>query len=114
MIERIRRGIKPTLLCAVGILAVGGAGCGKGTLWSTKDEIKIGQDVSKEVEQHYRVDHNSEDAKRVRRLGERLVAHTDAREGVPYSFSVIDTKDVNAVSLPGGVAHPPFSMKELC
>ena len=77
-------------------------GCGKGTVWSTKDEIKIGQEVSKEVEKRYRVEHDSEDAKRVRRIGERIIGHTDARENVPYSFKVIDTKDVNAVSLPGG------------
>ena len=92
------------MLWVVGFIAISGgaAGCGKGTVWSTKDEVRIGQEVSKEIEKRYRVEQDSEDARRVRRVGERLVTHTDAREGVPYSFKVIDTKDVNAVSLPGG------------
>ena len=104
MISKFRRRTRPAILwlTACAAISVGGAGCGKGTIWSTKDEVKIGQEVSREVERRYRVEHDSEDAKRVRRIGERLVGHTDAREGVPYSFKVIDTKDVNAVSLPGG------------
>jgi predicted Zn-dependent protease len=104
MIHHFRRRLQPAALWLAGLLAVsaGGVGCGKGTVWSTKDEVKIGQDVSREVEKRYRIDHDSEDAKRVKRIAERLVGHTDAREGVPYSFKVIDTKDVNAVSLPGG------------
>lgn len=102
--ERLIRGAQKGayLLAGIVVLTGGVTGCGKGTVWSTKDEVKIGQDVSKEVERKYRVEHDTEDAKRVRRVGERLVGHTDAREGVPYSFKVIDTKDVNAVSLPGG------------
>ncbi len=104
MITQVRRHIQPTILwfSALAVVSMGGAGCGKGTVWNTKQEVQIGQEVSKEVEKRYRVEHDSEDAKRVRRIGERLVGHTDAREGVPYSFKVIDGKDVNAVSLPGG------------
>ncbi len=85
-------------------LVLGGAigGCGKGTVWSTKDEVRIGQELSKEVEHEYRVEHDTADARRVQRIGERLLAHSDERPGVPYSFSVLDTKQVNAVSLPGG------------
>ncbi len=86
-------------MCA---MLLGAASCGKGTIWSTKDEVNIGKQASKEVEHEYRLDESSDDAKRVKRIGERLLAHTDVRPGVPYSFRVLDTKDVNAVSLPGG------------
>ncbi len=77
-------------------------GCGKGTVWSTRDEVHVGREASREVERQYRLDTSSEDAKRVQRIGERLVVHTDQRAGIPYTFRVLDAKDVNAVSLPGG------------
>src|SRR2546423_3820746 len=81
------------------------AGCGKGTVWSTKDEVRIGREASKEVDRMYRVEVDSEDARRVQRVGDRLLLHTDSRVGVPYTFRVIDAKDVNAVSLPGGPVY---------
>jgi beta-barrel assembly-enhancing protease len=81
---------------------LGTTGCGKGNLISTKQEVEIGKQASREIEGQYRVDTTSADAERVRRIGERLLAHTDQRPGVPYSFKVLDLKDVNAVSLPGG------------
>lgn len=104
--------LKPSLftrLCIPAALAVSFAGtaictggCGKGTIWSTKQEVEIGRKASAEVERHYRVDHTSPDALRVKRIGERLVPHSDQRAGVPYTFNVIDMKEINAVSLPGG------------
>jgi predicted Zn-dependent protease len=104
MYHTVKRGA-PTLLLGLAAgftLLAGGSGCGKGTVWSTKEEVRIGQQVSEEVEQRYRVDATSEDAARIKRIGERLLPHTDARPGVPYSFKVLDSKEVNAVSLPGG------------
>src|SRR2546423_14852897 len=81
------------------------AGCGKGTVWSTKDEVRIGREASKEVDRMYRVEVDSEDARRGQRVGNRLLLHTDSRVGVPYTFRGIDAKDVNPVSLPGGPAY---------
>ncbi len=80
-------------------------GCGKGTIWSTRDEVHVGREASREVERQYRLDATSDDAKRVTRIGERLLPHTDQRPGVPYSFKVLDDKTVNAVSLPGGPVY---------
>jgi len=81
------------------------AGCRTANLLSTRDEVHIGREASKDVEQQFRVDHDSADAQRVKRIGERLLVHTDQRPGVPYSFKVLDAKDVNAVSLPGGPVY---------
>src|ERR1043165_3959550 len=87
-------------------LCFAGVGCGKGTLWSTKDEVKIGASVCKEIEKDYPLeDPTSKDSQRVRRIGERLVVHTDQRPGIPYSFKVLDIKDVNAVTIPGGTLY---------
>src|SRR5437762_1179758 len=77
------------LLIGVLALLAGGAGC-KGNLIGTKQEVKIGQQAARQVEQEYVVDTTSEDAVRVQRIGERLLPHTDQRPGVPYVFYVID------------------------
>jgi beta-barrel assembly-enhancing protease len=102
VLRRLRRLGSVLGLLTLSAMTVGTTGCGKGSLLSTKDEIRIGRQASEEIEKKYHVDTTSTDAERVRRIGERLVIHTDQRAGVPYSFKVLDMKDVNAVSLPGG------------
>lgn len=108
-------GFGPAARAAARILVIltalaGLSGC-SGNLISTKQEVKIGQQAARQVEQEYIVDTSSEDAVRVRRLGERLLPHSDQRPGVPYTFSVIDRdrrsgkSEVNAVSLPGGPVY---------
>jgi predicted Zn-dependent protease len=88
-------------LGAFGVLA-GSTGCRGTNFISTNEEVKIGRDAAAEVEKRYRVETSTADAKRVAAIGARLLEHSDRRPGVPYSFKVIDRKDVNAVSLPGG------------
>lgn len=87
-----------------GLMAVsfGAIGCGKGNLISTKQEVKIGQEASRDIERQYHADTTSADALRVKRISDRLLMHSDQRPGVPYTFKVLDMKEVNAVSLPGG------------
>jgi predicted Zn-dependent protease len=68
---------------------------------SEEEEIKIGGDlagvilgaaplVSNPAQQHY-----------VNRLGRWLAMHSE-RPNLPWKFGIIDTKDVNAFSMPGG------------
>lgn len=94
---------------ALGLLAasmlVAGSGCKNTNFLSTKDEVKLGKDASEEIEHRYKVDAKSEDCVRVRTIGARIAEHSDARPGVPYSYKVLDIKDVNAVSLPGGPVY---------
>lgn len=90
------------LTCVLPGLLIGGMGCGKGSLLSTKDEVRIGKQASAQIEKQYRVDTTSKDAERVKRIGERVLIHSDQRPGIPYNFMVLDMKEVNAVSLPGG------------
>lgn len=99
----IRNALWGLFIVATAALALNGTtGCRGTNFLSTKDEVRMGRDASKEIEREYRVDTTSADAQRVQRIGERLLVHTDKREGVPYSFKVLDVKEVNAVSLPGG------------
>ncbi len=94
------------LILAVAAFALSGTtGCTKGNLYSTKDEVRMGAQASKEIDRQYHADTTSPDAARVKRIGDRLIVHTDQRPGVPYTFKVLDMKDVNAVSLPGGPVY---------
>ena len=93
----------PALLCfalAASLLA----GCRTRSFLSTKQEVNLGREGARQVEQQYRVDTNTPDADRVRRIGQSLLAHTDRRD-IPYSFKVIDAKEINAFSIPGGPVY---------
>ncbi|NLI00141.1 MAG: M48 family metalloprotease [Chthonomonadales bacterium] len=89
----------------VGLCLISGTGCRNTNFISTKDEVRIGKDASAEVERRYKVETTTADARRVAAIGARILNHSDRREGVPYSFKVIDKNDVNAVSLPGGPVY---------
>jgi predicted Zn-dependent protease len=61
----------------------------------------LGREGSRQIEQDYKVDVTSPDAERVKKIGARILPHVDQRE-VPYSFKVLESPEINAVSLPGG------------
>jgi len=64
----------------------------------------MGKEISRQVEQEYRVETSTPDAERVRKVGQALLDHIDKRD-VPYSFKVIDDRQINAFSLPGGPVY---------
>ena len=79
-------------------------GCRTRSVLSTKQEVNLGREGGRQVEQQYRVDTNSPDAERVRKIGQSLLAHTDRRD-IPYTFKVLDAKEINAFSIPGGPVY---------
>ncbi len=83
------------------VLGAGGSGCRTRSFLSTRQEIGLGKEGSRQVEQEMKIDTSSADAERVRRIGRSLLEHMDRRD-VPYSFKVVDGKEINAFSLPGG------------
>ena len=86
------------------LLLVGLNGCRTKSFLSTRQEVNLGKEASRQVEQEYRVDTASPDADRVRRVGQTLIDHMDKRD-VPYTFKVIDANEINAFSLPGGPVY---------
>lgn len=64
-------------------------------------EVEIGREASKEVEKEYPVDKDPELNARVNQIGQTLASYAD-RQDIKYTFKVLDVKDVNAFSLPGG------------
>lgn len=85
-------------------LGCGLAGCRTKSFLSTKQEVNLGKEGSRQIEQEYRVDTSSADAERVRRIGQSLLAHMDRRD-IPYTFKVLDAREINAFSLPGGPVY---------
>ncbi len=79
-------------------------GCRTRSFLSTRQEVNLGKEGSRQVEQEYTVDTSSKDAERVRRVGQSLLAHIDRRD-IPYSFKVLNQKEINAFSLPGGPVY---------
>lgn len=73
-------------------------------LISTQQEIEIGKDVGRQLEKEYGLVEDPELQARVDRIGKRMVAVCDRRD-LPYSFKVLNSKDVNALAAPGGFIY---------
>lgn len=77
------------------------AGCNPSQLVSQNQEIEIGREASKEIERKYKAVNDPALQARVNEMGQALAKCSD-RTNIVYTFKVLDMKDVNAVSLPGG------------
>jgi Zn-dependent protease with chaperone function len=78
-----------------------------------RQEIELGKKIVAEIEKQYKFITDPELVERVNRIGQTLAAiarqtPTEARWGEPgpapfeYTFRIVDEKDVNAFSVPGG------------
>ena len=67
----------------------------------TADEIRLGAQIAKEIESHYRVVTDPAMVDRLARVADALVPVVD-RQDLTYHFRVIDIPGVNALGVPGG------------
>ena len=95
--DTVRRGLFGLLLLGVMLTLTG---C-RGTTWSKREEVRIGQQVAAEVEKAYKLDPDPAVQQRVQTIGQRLVAVAGDKD-FQYSFKVLDSKEINAFALPGG------------
>ncbi|HKV45794.1 MAG TPA: M48 family metalloprotease, partial [bacterium] len=93
----------------VGVVIVGVVLCG--LLWpapvradQTSDEIKLGAQIAKEIESHYRVVTDPEMVERVNRVSAALVRAVD-RQDLTYHFKILDIPGPNALGIPGGYVY---------
>lgn len=86
------------------VAAVSGllAGCPPEKLVSTSDEVSIGRQAAAEVEAQYPVNRDPRLNQLVNNIGQDLLRQTTPRQGIQYTFRVLDVSEVNAFSLPGG------------
>lgn len=90
------------LFCIVNIY--GQLPCAHASLISTESEIGIGRDVAKQLEKQYGLVDDPALQARVARIGMSLVAVSD-RKDLPYTFKVLNSKEVNAMAAPGGFIY---------
>lgn len=100
MMSRVTR-IVFTLLLVFNIYGLSPA---EAAIISTKEEISIGTSVAKQLEKQYGLVDDQELQDRVARIGASLAAVSDRRD-LTYSFKVLNSKDVNALALPGGFVY---------
>ena len=105
-------GGSPSIRCRLLALVVLTAGCVRSsfnlatqqeeyTLTSTDKEVEMGRKVAHRVVEELPPTADEPLQERVRAIGQRIVAVCDRQELV-YHFTVVEGKDVNAFSLPGG------------
>lgn len=81
---------------------------------STEEEIRLGQQVSAEIERREELLDNPAVQAYVGEMGRRL-ADASPRQDVQYTFKVIDSpKNVNAFALPGGYMYVYSGLMKLC
>lgn len=73
-------------------------------LISTKQEIAIGKDVAKQIEEQYKLLDDPALQERISNIGMRIVA-VSGRPDLPYTFKVLDVDEVNAMAAPGGFIY---------
>lgn len=70
----------------------------------TAEETSIGEQVSAEIETNYRLSHDEAMVERVNRIGLKIAKVSD-RQDLTYHFKVLENKETNAVSTPGGYVY---------
>src|SRR5579872_5032513 len=80
---------------------IGNRDVGKGVnFYSLPREIALGREMAKDIERQSRLIDDPAITEYVNRVGQNLVRNSDCQ--VPVTIKVLDSDDVNAISLPGG------------
>ncbi len=73
-------------------------------MFSTEKEVSMGEALSRQFEKQYKPVADVSLQERINNIGQRIVAACD-RQDLLYHFKVVEDKEVNAVSLPGGFVY---------
>lgn len=79
-------------------------------LLNERDEIKLGTQLHRQVTRKYNLTNVGLD--RVERIGQRC-ARTSLRQGLPYKFHVVESREINGFSLPGGHVYVTTALLKL-
>lgn len=72
--------------------------------YSSEKEVRIGESLSKVVENHFKIDEDDLAQQRINEIGQRLAKVSD-RQDIRYYFKVLNEKEINAFTLPGGYVY---------
>ncbi|MDH7482482.1 MAG: M48 family metallopeptidase [Armatimonadota bacterium] len=90
------------VLFIIAIVSLFVCGCKPESLVSKSQEIEIGQEASQQIESRYPVDKDPALNALINQIGQDLAQRCSDRPDLTYTFKILDIKDVNAISLPGG------------
>ncbi len=93
-----------TSVVLIAVLVLGAAAPARAAILSPRQEIAIGQDAARQLEAQYDVLSDPAQTRRLTTIGERLAAVSD-RRGLPWRFRILNAREVNAISLPGGFIY---------
>ncbi|MBN3039375.1 MAG: M48 family metalloprotease [Candidatus Omnitrophica bacterium] len=71
---------------------------------STAQEMAIGENVEKEVLETYKVSGDKKKQDYVDQIGQKVASVSD-RQDLDYKFVVLDDKELNAFTIPGGIVY---------
>lgn len=74
-------------------------------MFSHDQDIQLGRDGVAEVEKQMPLVKNAEVERYVNSLGRRMVGFAPGKTDYPWTFKVVDSKDINAFALPGGFIY---------
>jgi beta-barrel assembly-enhancing protease len=69
-----------------------------------EEEIEIGKEIAVEVEREFGIYRNAGQSARVTSIGQAIVPFSD-RPHLPYTFTLLDTDEINAFAVPGGFIY---------
>jgi len=99
------KGVRILLVSFLLVALVGGAAApASAAIISTAQEIRIGQEAAAQLEAEVGVVNDPGLTAHVSSIGSRLAAVTDRRT-LPWTFKILNTDKVNAISLPGGIIY---------
>ena len=91
-------------LLVVGVVLLASAAAPHAHAMSDKQEVELGRQINAEIVQTMGVYNNPELQEYVSSVGQKL-AKAGNRPNLEYTFTVLDTEDVNAFAIPGGFIY---------
>jgi predicted Zn-dependent protease len=88
-----------------------GAGCENPLQIDRETEIEIGRQGAADLEAKYGVVRNAQMQQRLDSIGERVAA-VSQEPSLPWTFKILNSDEVNAVTLPGGFIYATKGMME--
>ncbi|HEY0049024.1 MAG TPA: M48 family metalloprotease, partial [Pyrinomonadaceae bacterium] len=83
--------------------------------YKVQDDIKLGRDASRQVEQQMPILNDAEATRYVQQVGQRLVNAIPPefqQTQFEYTFQIVNARDINAFALPGGPMYVNRGMIE--
>lgn len=104
-------GAKLAVVIAFLAMTLGLAAPAQARIIGTDLEVILGKDTAASLEQQYGVYRNPEAQQRLEKFGKEMVA-VSGRTALNYHFNILNTKEINALAVPGGWVYATRGLME--